>query len=1049
LLTKITHYLVSLFFLLIVLSPFAQPTDSLETLPDETIHLVDPRLKLVYEEPHRSEELGLAPAPNGKISLVAQVQNLDYNHHLFVEKIGGEVTSSFPRFDTFGFLLPIASVPEVTFLSGLIWLEADVLFYPSLDNSVDSIGANTIWNDFGFRGEGTTIAILDTGVDFDHESLDDLDDNPNTDDPKIAVDSDGMLAFYNANTDKEYPDEQPHDSGSHGTHCAGIAAGTGGASGTYAGVAPQANLAGVIALDGGSGDEQDLLRAVDWTIANKDRFSIGVMSLSLGGPVVIPGATNDGASSISQALDVAVESGIVTVVAIGNGNLGIAAHPASVSYPGDSEKAITVGSVNDDHNREIYSSRGPTGDGRMKPDVMAPGGAVMSARANSGDEYVSYSGTSMATPHVAGVAALMLQSNYHVAPDSSSDYVKQILRETSDHRVPLDLDCGEIYTPNNCYGWGTVELVGAVSRTQDLDSTVLEGPTGIQTQTNETFTSSMRYTKSEYTNRGKDGGTSTNFVGGTDLPDVIKMYVRYSSEWPKPTEFAIDARATSGVNGEANLKAVSEVDGKWVIEATFNYTGQLDAGSIATSFPTLEFDIEAPSFNEAIPVAVVYTLNDMRATERELTIASFTDLPDLVIEELVVPSSILEGQEVSVTARVVNQGPGPARNYNVEFFSDDILFATVDSTEELSSENAVNVQAKWVAEVGIHSLKARVQGVTPQDEDVSNQELQTTVQVGEFSDYQLPLVFITEPYQNAVVSGLVVVKGTASDNNVVDYVEVRVLPNIWEKANGYQNWAWAWNSSQDLNGRYTIEARSFDGFNFSEIYSIEVEVTNDGANRRPTASLESSSYEVNVNDKFILSGNSSSDDSNVAKYQFNFGDGKETDWIIDSWVEYYFESTGDYTVTLNVEDDEGVRSSSGDTVSISVAEAQNNGNPVAVMLSPQVGLKYNTDKPIQLSSQGSSDPDGDELVFTWSSSLDGELYTTPNFFTEVFLSDGIHLITLTATDSFGGSDSVSRQVTVVIGVESFDEEEPLLTSSGPIITLLSMAVISIFIKRRD
>ena len=146
-----------------------------------------------------------------------------------------------------------------------------------------------------------------------------------------------MLAFYNANTDKEYPDEQPHDSGSHGTHCAGIAAGTGGASGTYAGVAPQANLAGVIALDGGSGDEQDLLRAVDWTIANKDRFSIGVMSLSLGGPVVIPGATNNGGSSISQALDVAVESGIVTVVAIGDGILGFGAHPGCVTSAGESE----------------------------------------------------------------------------------------------------------------------------------------------------------------------------------------------------------------------------------------------------------------------------------------------------------------------------------------------------------------------------------------------------------------------------------------------------------------------------------------------------------------------------------------------------------------------------------------------------------------------------------------------------------------------------------------------------------------------------------------
>ena len=307
------------------------------------------------------------------------------------------------------------------------------------------------------------------------------------------------------------------------------------------------------------------------------------MSLSLGGPIVIPGATNNGDSSISQALDVAVEAGIVTVVAIGNGNLGIAAHPASASYPGDSVKAITVGSVNDDHNREIYSSRGPTGDGRLKPDVMAPGGAIMSARAGSGDGYVSYSGTSMATPHVAGVAALMIQANPDVAPTSDTDYVKQILRETSDHKIPLDVDCGELYTPNNCYGWGTVELIGAVSRSQDLSSTELEGVLGIQTQTNETFTASMEYTMTEYTNRGKDGGTIQNFVTGSQIPDEIRIVAKYSSSWPKPSKFSVDANEGSGVEADTGLKLVSEIDGQWVIEASFNYSAQLSSGTIVTS----------------------------------------------------------------------------------------------------------------------------------------------------------------------------------------------------------------------------------------------------------------------------------------------------------------------------------------------------------------------------------------------------------------------------------------------------------------------------------
>ena len=105
---------------------------------------------------------------------------------------------------------------------------------------------------------------------------------------------------------------------------------------------------------------------------------------------------------------------------------------------------------------------------------------------------------------------------------------KQILRETSDHKVPLDIDCGELYTPNNCYGWGTVELIGAISRSQDLSSTELDGVSGIQTQTNETFTASMEYTMTEYTNRGKDGGTIQNFVTGSQIPDQIKIVATVS-----------------------------------------------------------------------------------------------------------------------------------------------------------------------------------------------------------------------------------------------------------------------------------------------------------------------------------------------------------------------------------------------------------------------------------------------------------------------------------------------------------------------------------------
>ena len=124
---RLQVYLLSAIFLAMIFSPIVQTSEESFDIPSENIDLVDKRLELVYLDPTRSSELGLSPAPEGKINLVAQVISLGAIHHAFIEDLGGEITSSFERFNTICFLIDVSKVPAVTYLPDLTWLEADVL----------------------------------------------------------------------------------------------------------------------------------------------------------------------------------------------------------------------------------------------------------------------------------------------------------------------------------------------------------------------------------------------------------------------------------------------------------------------------------------------------------------------------------------------------------------------------------------------------------------------------------------------------------------------------------------------------------------------------------------------------------------------------------------------------------------------------------------------------------------------------------------------------------------------------------------------------------
>ncbi|MFE9954357.1 S8 family serine peptidase [Micromonospora sp. NPDC005299] len=253
----------------------------------------------------------------------------------------------------------------------------------TLDHSVPQIGAPTAWA-AGFTGTGVSVAVLDTGVDLTHPDLAGrVADSRNFSE---AAESDDMVG--------------------HGTHVASIIAGSGAASGgKYRGVAPDATLLSGKVCENEGCTESAILAGMQWAAAEK-HASVVNMSLS--------GADFPEVDPLEQAVEtLTAQTGTLFVVAAGNDGAD-----GSVGSPATADAALAVGAVDRNDALADFSSRGPRVDGGLKPDITAPGVEIVAARAANGaigdpvgDRYVSLSGTSMATPHVAGAAALLAQQH--------------------------------------------------------------------------------------------------------------------------------------------------------------------------------------------------------------------------------------------------------------------------------------------------------------------------------------------------------------------------------------------------------------------------------------------------------------------------------------------------------------------------------------------------------------------------------------------------------------------------------------------------------------
>lgn len=313
--------------------------------------------------------------------------------------------------------------------------------------NIEQIGAPAVWDTFGYDGSGVVVGIIDTGVEWDHEALKTKWRGYN---PAAPDNPDPVYNWFDAVNGED----MPYDENGHGTHVAGTVLGAGPDGTNLIGVAPGARwIAANAFTPDGIGMDDWFLAAGEYMLAPTDGegnpnpdMAPDIINNSWGSEQ--PEEFNEWYRDMVQNWR---NAGILPVFGAGNSGPG----SGTVLSPGNYPESFTVAATDANNNLASYSSRGPapySPPHDLKPDISAPGVNIRSAIPGGG--YAERNGTSMATPHIAGVAALILSAEAELTVDELEAAILDTAEPLTDSNYPE--------TPNYGYGYGLVNAADAV-----------------------------------------------------------------------------------------------------------------------------------------------------------------------------------------------------------------------------------------------------------------------------------------------------------------------------------------------------------------------------------------------------------------------------------------------------------------------------------------------------------------------------------------------------------------------------------------------------------